>query len=146
VLNGFETAVLISAAFTTGLEIDWTRTVASGTAVFVTRDMRIVNAEGEEFGGIALAPVVVIGAFARDPARTMRHEVVHVQQHWFMQEAWGRPIEDVLRPKLPGARFIPRWFELGIAVPALSAVERWLPGRSGLQALLEAEAERLERR
>lgn len=147
VLNGYETAVLISAAFTTGLEIDWSRTAASGTTVFVTRpDLRIVGANEEEVGGLASSSVVLISAFALDPARTLRHEVVHVQQHWFMQDAWGRPIEDLLRPKLPGARFIPRWLEFGIAVPALLAMEEGLPGRSGLLALREAEAERLERR
>lgn len=145
-VNGFESAVLIGAAFTRGLEIDWPRTASSGAAVFGTRDLRLVGADGEEFDGWAWAPVVVIGAFARDPSRTMRHEVIHVQQDWFMQEAWGRPIEDYSRSRMPGARFIPRWLELGVAAPALHLLEGWLPGRSGIRALQEAEAYRLERR
>lgn len=144
VLNVYESAVLIDAAFTEGLRIDWNRTAASGAAVFTT-DLRIML-EGEEFAGIARAAVVVVGAAASDTSRTVRHEVVHVHQNWFLQDAWGRPIEDLLRRKVPGARFIPRWLELGGAAPGLFALEAWLPGRSGLRAIKEAEAERLERR
>ena len=144
VLNVYESAVLIDAAFTEGLRIDWERTAASGAAVFIT-DLRIML-DGKEVGGLTRASVVVVGAANADTSRTVRHEVVHVHQNWFLQDAWGRPIEDLLRRKLPGARFIPRWLELGGAAPGLLALEEWLPGRSGLRAIKEAEAERLERR
>jgi hypothetical protein len=143
-INGFEAATLINAAFTDELRIDWSRSASNGVVVFIT-DQRIVF-DGGEFAGVAEAPVVIVGASATDTSRIVRHELVHVHQDWFLQEVWGRPVEDLIRRRLPGARFIPRWLELGAAVPAFLTLEKALPGRSGLRGVTEAEAERLERR
>jgi hypothetical protein len=146
-VNAFETGTLITAFFTRGAAFDLNRSLSTGTAVFVTRNRRIVINEAQWGGFAAIAsPVVFLDTTIGDPERTLRHEVVHAHQHWFMQDAWGRPVDEFLRRRLPGFRFIPRWIDLGIAAPAIAVLEQLPPGKSGLKVLIEAEAERLERR
>lgn len=144
VLNGYESALIASAALTRGLVIDWTRTMSSGAVVFETRGVRI-EAEAGETNGLAWGPVVLLDPLGRDPDRTGRHEIVHVHQHWFVADAWARPIEESLRAWIPGGQFIPSWLELGLESGAWYLDER-LFGRAGLYGLIQAEAGRLERR
>jgi hypothetical protein len=146
VVNGFESAVLLRMLVSDDFRIDWERTTSSGAFVLVTRNARIIDGDAGEVGGFAAAPVVVISVFAPDPTRTMRHEVVHVQQQRFMHDAWGRPIEGFLLSKIPGARHMPSWLELGLVAPGLIMIDDWLIRRNGLVSVLQAEAERLERR
>jgi hypothetical protein len=145
VVNASESVLIASAFLTDGLEIDWTRTASSGAFVFETRGVQISHPGGTATG-FAWGPVVVLDAVrARDADRVARHEIAHVYQHWFVAEAWARPVEDYLRRKLPGGRFVPSWFELGIADGAAYLNAR-LFGSAGLEKIVEAEAERLERR
>jgi hypothetical protein len=145
-INAFETAVLARNLARSGMELDWERSASSGTFVFVTRGTHIRMPDGKLVQGVANAPLVVISAFSADPSRTARHEFVHVQQQWFLDEAWGRPIEGYLRRRIPGGRHIPRWLELGIVPPALELMEGAIFGRDGpIRRLAESEAEMLER-
>lgn len=146
VVNGFELAMILGAFATDELQMDWNRTVSSGAFVFVTRNAHIIGRDGSEVGGFAAPPVIVIGSFAEDAQRTMRHEAVHVQQQWFMHDAWGRPIEDFLRSRLAWARYVPSWLELGLIAPGLLIAEDRLTGSSGVRRLMQAEAVRLQRR
>ena len=147
-VNAWETASLAYQLSRRGLALDWQRSASSGTFVFVTRYERIVAIPGGEIaGGYALGPLVVISAYAQNSSRVLTHEVVHVQQHWFLQEAWGRPIESVLRERTLGGRWMPAWLELGIVPGAVHEVERRLFGRyAPLRQLRESEAEWFDRR
>lgn len=144
-LNLLETAVIIQHSVTDGVEIDWNRSVASGSVVFFAQEKRIFL-DGEEYGGFAVAPTVLISTFVLDTARMIRHEVVHVHQQWFLQEALGRPVEDAVRKRLKITRYVPQWLEIGLVAPALMAFENWATRSNGMKRVLEAEAERLERR
>ncbi|MGH7678581.1 MAG: hypothetical protein ACRENU_08960 [Gemmatimonadaceae bacterium] len=145
VVNGYESVLIASAFMTRDLRIDWSETASSGAAVFRTERSDIVI-DDYEYGGLAWGPVVVIGKRAFDPGSVLRHELIHVQQNWFVAEAWDRPIEDALRAKLPGGRFVPSWLQLGVISLGIMAADDGLFGERGLAALLQAEAERLERR
>lgn len=145
-VNAFETAVLARHLARDGLVIDWRRSASIGTFVFNTRNKDIIL-NGQRVGGVTTASVVVVSEFARDPARTMRHEAVHVQQQWFMQEAWGRPAEELLRKRIPKGKWVPRWLEPGVLVPIFSGGEDVVFGNNGpLTRLMQAEADMFERR
>ena len=144
-VNVFESAVLTRAFLRDGLRLDWGRSAATGVFVFHTRDLRVLR-DGQEVWGIAVAPIAVVSAFAVDSASVVRHEVVHVHQHWFVQDTWGRPIEGILRRRIPGARRIPAWLELGAGGQALLILEGRINGGAGADRLMEAEADLLDRR
>lgn len=144
-LNLLETAVIIGHSVTDAVEIDWNRSLATGSVVFFAQEKRIFL-EGEEYGGFAVAPTVLISTFVRDSARMIRHEVVHVHQQWFLQETLGRPIEDALRERLKFGRYVPKWLEIGLVAPGLLAFEHWATRGKGMKRVQEAEATRLERR
>ncbi|MEX2153493.1 MAG: hypothetical protein WD825_09150 [Gemmatimonadaceae bacterium] len=144
-MNAFESGVLLHTLVRDGVQIDWRRTASSGAFVFLTEEKRIIL-DRDEVGGVASAPVIVIGAFSGDQSGTMRHETIHVLQQWFVQEAWGRPIEEFVRSKIPGARQIPDWLEVGVVAPSAIEIERWLTRGTGARRLQEAEAELFERR
>jgi hypothetical protein len=145
-INALETGVLAGSLARSGMALDWERSASSGTFVFVTQGRQIRRPDGKLLHGVATASTIVISAFSTDPSRTARHEFVHVQQYWFLAEAWGRPIEDNLRTRIPGGRRIPRWLELGVVPAALQWTESAAFGRDGpVRRLAESEAEMLER-
>jgi hypothetical protein len=128
-----------------GLVVDWGRTASNGTFVFLTENRRIRFVD-REVSGVAAGSTIILSAFATQPGRTMRHEVAHVHQHFFLDEAWGRPVEEYLRRRVSPARRLPRWLELGIVPPALGMLEQGVFGRDGpMSRLKESEAEMLER-
>lgn len=146
-LNGFEAIVSLHYLMRRGLEEEWDRSLQSGTITFVTSDKRIVRG-GIEYGGVAIAPVVIVNSFAEHQASVRSHELVHVQQQRFVHEAWGKPIERSLRERMRVARLIPAWLDLGLVAPAIGLLEWQLWGvhRGPLDRLAEAEANLLERR
>jgi hypothetical protein len=125
-----------------GVAIDWSRTTASGALVFVTRNRYITVDKGDTVGGIAIGSSIVLDGYQRDPESIMAHEIVHTHQHWFGQEAIARPLETYLRQRLPGARLLPSWLELGVLPPLAWMVERSIhSGRSApISRLVESEA------
>jgi hypothetical protein len=140
-VNAYETVVLAHNLARSGLVMDWGRTASSGA--FVLRaDNRHVWDDGRELGGLAIGSLIVMSAFASDPPRTAHHELVHVHQYLFVDEAVSRPIEEYLRRRVPGARRLPRWLELGVITPALGTLEYAIFGRDGpVIRLGESEAE-----
>lgn len=142
-INLVETAFIAHAASRDALRLDWRRSLSTGTAVFVAHGKRILD-DGEFLAGIAYGPVVVVSGLVRDTARVVRHEVIHAHQHWFFQDAVGRPIEDFLRPRIPLVRRLPRWVEIGVVAPGLFAFENWITDEKGARRLAQAEALRLE--
>jgi hypothetical protein len=146
-INAFETGVLARNLAREGMVLDWDLSASSGAFAFVTRNRHIRMPGGELAQGVARAPTIVVSTFSTDRARTTRHEFVHVQQQWFLDEAWGRPVESYLRARIPGGRRIPRWLELGVVPLAFVWVEAALFGSDGpVRRLAESEAEMLERR
>jgi hypothetical protein len=146
-VNAFETGVLARNLARRGMRLDWEESAASGTFTFVTQDRHIRMPDGDLVQGVAAASTIVISAFSADRSRTARHEFAHVQQHWFMQETWGRPVEDYLRARVPGLRRIPKWLELGVVPPTVAVLEAAIWGSDGpLLRLQESEAGMLERR
>ena len=145
VMNAYETVLVAEFLMRDGLAIDWSRSAFSGALVFVT-EARHVELAGTRVNGAAVGPVAIVSEFSNDPPVTARHEVVHVLQGWFVQEAWGRPIEDYVRARMPFGDRIPAWFEFGIAAPGLYTLEHWLVGRNGTHHLMEAEAGLIARR
>ena len=144
-VNAYEAVLVAQYVFRADLNLDWTHTLATGGLVF-NADYKHVEFQDTKVDGAAIGPVAIVSAFARDPEETARHEVVHVYQAWFEQEAWGRPIESAIRARIPFADRIPRWLDLGLGAPVLSSVEHALVGRRGTTLLGEAEAESLARR
>jgi hypothetical protein len=144
-INATDAVVLTRNLARPGLVMDWGRTASNGTFVFLTENKRI-RFEGREVDGVAAGSTIVISAFATQPTRTTRHELTHVHQNFFLEEAWGRPAEEYLRRRVPGARRLPRWLELGIVSPALGMLEQGLFGGDGpMRRLKESEATMLER-
>jgi hypothetical protein len=144
-LNVTDAFVLTRNFARPGLVMDWGRTAANGTFTFMT-DNRQIRVDDREVDGVAALSTIVISGFTNDLQRITRHELTHVHQYFFLEEAWGRPVEDYLRRKVPIARRIPRWLELGIGSPALAILERSMFGPDGpLRRLKESEAEWLER-
>jgi hypothetical protein len=140
-VNAYEAVVLAHNLARSGLVMDWGSTGSSGTFVLRT-DNRHIWADDRELGGVAIGSLIVMSAFASDPPRTAHHELVHVHQYSFVDEAVGRPIEEYLRRRVPGARWLPRWLELGIVTPALGTLEYAIFGRNGpVIRLGESEAE-----
>jgi hypothetical protein len=109
----------------------------------VTRHRDLV-VSGDTVSGVTYGATPVVSTFARSRGRSARHELVHVEQNRFMQETWGRPLEGWLRQRTPGLRRIPTWVELGVAAPAVAAVETAAYGSNGpLARAKEAEAKGL---
>jgi hypothetical protein len=144
-LNVVQTGVLARNLARSGMALDWERSASCGTFVFVTQRKAIRATDGKLLDGITIASMIVISARSSDPSRIARHEFVHVQQLWLLDEAWGRPIEGYLRTRIPGGRRIPRWIELGVVPPALEWMESAIFGSNGpVRRLGESEAEMLE--
>lgn len=143
--HAYDAAVLARNLTRPGLVMDWGRTASSGTFVLRTDNRRILWDGEREAHGVAVGSLIVMSAFSDDPARTARHELVHVHQYWFVDEAFGRPVEEYMRRVVPLARRLPRWLELGIGPLALGLLERSIFGREGPAfRLREAEADMLD--
>ena len=127
-VNLYETVVALHGFTRAHQSVDWDRSAATGTFVFVTENRFIVT-EGDTADGAATGAVVVLSGLAGNPDRTMRHEAVHVHQHWFMQEAWGRPLEAWVRRSVRYGDRIPAWLDLGVIPPAYHALEVAASGR-----------------
>jgi hypothetical protein len=139
-LNAYNVAVLARNLARPGLVMDWGRTGSSGTFVLRTDDRRIWD-DDREYAGVAVGSLIVLSEFSANRQVT-HHELIHVHQYLFVDEAIGRPIEQYLRRRVPGARWLPRWIELGIVTPALGALDQGIFGRDGLAIRLgESEAE-----
>ncbi len=147
-INAYEAAVIGRYLADRDFRIDWHRTAALGTLAFETRGGYLVVAHGDTVDGTSTASIVAFSAFATEPDKTERHEIAHVHQQWFLEENWGRPIEEGLRSRVPGMRYLPQWLELGIVSPSILWLEERSLGyrRGPIVRLLESEAEWFERR
>jgi hypothetical protein len=145
-VNAFESVLVAHYLVRPGLSPDWGRSARSGTMVFMSENTSIV-VRGQEANGLAIGPVVVISGRAQDPSRTGRHEMIHVQQHWFAHAVWGRRSERSLLNHVGGGRRIPQWLDVGVLVPGLRLAEFgiWGLNRGPIARVLEAEARLLER-
>jgi len=144
-LHAYDAAVLARNLPRSGLVVDWGRTASSGTFVLRTDNRRIWS-DDREVGGVAVGSLAVISDFFPDRSRITRHELVHVHQYWFADEAIGRPIEEYLRRVVPGAARLPRWLELGVVPAALAGLEGLIfRGDGPLHRLAESEADLLSR-
>lgn len=143
-VHAYEAVVLAGNLTRPGLAMDWGRTASTGTFVLRT-DNRRIRVDDHEAYGVAVGSLIVMSAFSDDPARTAKHELVHVHQYLFLDEALGRPVEEYLRRIVPMARRLPRWLELGIVPRGLGLLERSFFGRDGpVFRLAESEADMLE--
>ncbi len=139
-VNAYNVAVLARNLARPGLVMDWGRTGSSGTFVLRTEDRRIWD-DDREYAGVAVGSLIVLSEFSANRQVT-HHELIHVHQYLYVDEAIGRPVEQYLRRRVPGARWLPRWIELGIVTPALGALDQGIFGRGGLAIRLgESEAE-----
>jgi energy-converting hydrogenase Eha subunit A len=146
-VNAAEAAVLARNLARSGMALDWERSASSGTFVFVTHGRYVRMSDGGLLLGVTIGSTVVVSSLATDPSQIQRHEVVHVRQLGFLEDAVGRPIEDYLRTRIPGVRRIPRWLELGVVPIALEFMESALFGGDGpVRRLGESEADMLGRR
>jgi hypothetical protein len=140
-LHAYDAVVLAHNLARSGLLMDWGRTGSSGAFVLRTDNKHLWD-DDRELNGLALGSLIIMSAFSTDPPLTAHHELIHVHQYMFLDEAIGRPIEEYLRRRIPLARRLPRWLELGVIPPALGAMEYWIFGRNGpVYRLVESEAE-----
>jgi hypothetical protein len=143
-VNAFEAAIVARNLARPGLTIDWTRSASSAGLIFLAPDKYIVAGD-ESVAGVAQGPVAIISGFAQNPDQTTRHEVVHLHQHWFVQDAWGRPIEAELRQRVKPLRRVPRWLQFGVLSPALILLDDALLRGALRKGAVEPEADLLER-
>jgi hypothetical protein len=142
-LNAYESAALARRLVRPELRVDWDRSLQSGTFVFRTSSP-LSAPGGRRANGRTAASIITLSNFSRRPDETFQHERVHVQQGWFFQEVWGRPIEDGLRASW--LRRIPSWLEIGLLPPTLLALERSMAGMNGpFRSWHEWEAETISR-
>lgn len=139
------TAALAHALGRGGLVLDWSHTARTGTPVFRTQLRRIV-VDGDAVQGVAISTVVLVSDFAEDYAATLRHEMVHVQQYLFVQEAIGKPLEDYLRARLDRKGRVPRWLDFGLGAFVVYGTDELIGRRDGpYRRYIESEAEALKR-
>jgi len=143
-INAYETAMLAHRALQPATRVDWALSARAGTIVLRTsRELR--SPSGWRAAATTTGTTITLSDHASQPAETYAHERVHVQQEWFLQETWGRPVEAALRRRTPGLRRLPRWLELGVVPPALLELEGETLGRDGpMRASREWEARSLE--
>jgi hypothetical protein len=142
-LNVYETAYAARQFFKPGMRVDWTESGRSGTLVFRQSDRVFLGSLSA--AGLTAGSAIILSDKALDPARTATHERVHVQQGWFLQEVWGRPIEQLARDRTPFLRWIPGWLDLGVVTPGLISMELRTIGLHGpMRTMRETEAETLE--
>lgn len=147
-ISGYDALVLGRNLLRDGIDIDWARSAGSGTFVFVTENKLITTTSGDTLNGVASASSVVLSAFTKDLSRTLKHEMIHVQQYHFVEETWGQPIENSLRKRIVFAKRLPSWLEVGVATPIILKLDGRLARHEKglLRRLQEAEAEWFERR
>ena len=144
-INVFETAVIVRNLLRPGLEVDWDRSAATGALVFVTE--RFIESGGKIVAGVTVPPIVVITTSDPDLDAILRHEFVHVAQSQFLDETWGRPIDEYLRRHVPFLRSVPRWIEPGLATPVIWGLNDAVFAKSSpARRLGESEARILARR
>ena len=145
-VNLFESTMIAHAAGRAGVSTDWGRSLETGTLVVRTVHREIVDG-GETVEGVTAGPAIYLGPRAQIGKETWKHETVHVHQNWFMAETWDRPLELAVRRRIPLARRIPPWIEIGLIAPGISALnEQWWGDRAGVRNLMEREAQSLERK
>ncbi|HJQ21672.1 MAG TPA: hypothetical protein VJ867_15090 [Gemmatimonadaceae bacterium] len=148
-VNAYETVMILHYATRQDLDIDWPRTLQTGTLVAHTDDDIVLDGD-QAIDGVTYGPAIVVERVGREvPANVWKHEGTHVLQNYFEQDAWGIPIEDAVRKHLPMPmlRRIPDWIDIGIATYFIRAANIVLLGRyHGLDNLVEGEAYFMERR
>jgi hypothetical protein len=146
-VNAFDVALLASIALHDGARVDWRATAAHGTFVFEARDhwLRLGRTDAE---GVSMGSTILISALTADRAQLLRHEATHVMQHHFLNEAWGRPLEDGMRARVNALRWLPSWIELGVVDGAILGAQYALDpkSRGPLGRLAESEADWFMRR
>jgi hypothetical protein len=143
-INAYESAILLHRLMQPGMRVDWNRSSQTGAVVLRTAAPLIV-ADGKRAAGLTAGSVITLSDRAMNPARSFNHERIHVQQEWFLQEIWGRPVENGARARMIALRWIPRWVELGVVTPTLSTLERNMIGiHAPMRSWRESEAEALE--
>jgi len=144
-VNLYESFEIVRQGTREHLQVDWGRSVQSGALVMNAVGRHIVL-DGEAVGGVQMGSVAVIGPFAGSTVSIWKHETTHVHQSWFMQDAWGVPIETAVRRRMPVVRRVPEWLELGVVAIGIDAWSQQLWGEhSGVFNLMQREAELLER-
>ena len=145
-VNAYEAAVYARYLGRRELAVDWNSSAATGTLVLTAVNRRIVLGDGLEPSGVAAGSLIIVGDRLIDPVTTLKHEFVHVQQMWFMQEAWNRPLEHALRKRSRLTRWIPSWLDLGFLPFTVQNLNHmWFGRYRGISNLQESEAELLER-
>lgn len=142
-VNLYDAVVLGQLLAFDGMRFDGRRSLATGMPAFDVGDARIFR-DGDELLGVTFGPAFAMSTIG-ETGRTVAHEAVHVQQYWFASETVGRPIEEYVRRRIPAARYIPGWLELGVVTWAARAAEYSILRGGGWSRLIEAEAESLAR-
>ena len=144
-LSIYETAMLAKALARPATHVDWNRSLTAGT--FVLRTTGPLVAGQTRAAGMTSSSVILLSDRARHRSETFDHERIHVQQHWFVQDVWGRSIENELRRRVGPLRALPRWLEIGGLPRAMLSLERQAIGADGpLRSWLETEAYSLAER
>ena len=142
-ININETWWLAVAALHNDRPLNVRSSIAAGTFVFDSWTPLPVSGAN----GMAYTSTITMAPRPDNPPQTFRHEVVHVRQHWFLDETVSRPIESWLRGRLPLVRRLPAWIEFGIVVPTIESIEgRTFRPDGPIRRWREVEAETLERR
>lgn len=92
-VDAWRAAVLGWAATRSELRVDWGESASSGAFVFRAPE-HIIRDDGDNVSGLTIGSVVLLGP-GRDAQvrQTSAHELVHVVQHDFDSQTWGRPLE-----------------------------------------------------
>ena len=142
-VNVYESVLIGQAFFRKDLRFDAARSLGVGTFVFNARaPLRI---DGVRSAGGTKGSRILISDEAVIPSQSVKHEAVHVQQYWFMQETLDTPIERHLRRQTRQLDWIPEWLEFGLVTPAILTLEDAMSRNGPIRRLREGEAEALDR-
>lgn len=122
------------------LQLDWSRTISTGTAVFVSRGRGLADRDGDPIGGATIGGVVFladVGPFDQNLSAT--HEMVHVIQNDGFEQILSDRLDAWVVSELLGDRVQ----RVSINSVRLS-LNGFLNGPPFLRSALEAEAEFLE--
>ena len=114
------------------LELDWGRSLSSGTAVFRTNGT-LISFDGEEAhaagvtnaGIVYAADVPVYGE--RVLQRSLAHERIHVLQQDFIAAAWTDPLVDAVLVRTAPGRILQAHVSINLSTELMRAFGRLIP-------------------
>jgi hypothetical protein len=101
-------------------EFDWSASFSAGAPVFNSPLRSFVSRDGDEVDGVQSGGVIGLSDVSDEKRRTaFAHERIHVLQNDFALLVWSDPVERRILERPGWVRDLTRYFEPGVAFPAV---------------------------